>query len=77
MATGWENYESAPLEYFHGTLMELFHRFRIKQNRADEECVIGGIELNDIIAEAKSKTYNKYPEKIISQDPIKKEDMKV
>lgn len=68
---GWDNYEAAPLEFFHQELFRLFHEFRKSKvgDRVDVE--IDGIKFNNLIAEAKTLTYKKY-ERVVSSKPIEK-----
>lgn len=73
MSNGWENLEPAPMEFFHGRLMDLFHEWR--KTKTDKiEVVINGTELNNIIAKAKTMTYNKYPKQNL-QEVIPKNKM--
>ena len=72
----WLGFECAPLEFFHQTLFELFHNFR--ENQVDVEnpviAYLNGMEMNDIIVEAKKATYKKYAaylnNKAISKDEL-------
>jgi len=73
MSTGWENHESAPIEYFHGKLMDYFHEWRVSQTD-DITIPINGSDLSKIIAKAKTDTYAKYP-KQVSSKPILKSEM--
>lgn len=67
MSTGWENYEPAPMEFFHGRLMDLFHELRIKKVGKETITVeLNGTEINNIIAQAKMETYAKYPKQVSS-----------
>ncbi len=59
MAYGWEEHEPAPIEFLHGRLMDLFHDWR-RSKTEDTSVEINGIELNNIIAKAKTETYEKY-----------------
>lgn len=69
MSYGWENNEPAPMEYFHGKLMDLFHEWR-KFNHGS----ISGIDFNNLIVKAKVDTYVKYP-KQVNADAIHKDEM--
>ena len=61
MDNSWENYEPAPMEHFHGLLMNKFHEWR--RTKTDDTTVeINGVDLNNIIASAKTETYKKYEE---------------
>ena len=75
MSRAWENYEPAPMEFFHGRLMEFFHEWR--NERTEETTVeINGVELNKLIAKAKTMTKEKYPNHIVRHNAIPKEEMK-
>jgi hypothetical protein len=75
MSYGWENHEPAPLEYFHGKLMDYFHELRCSKVDQHERYVsVDGIEINNIIAKAKIETYKKYP-KQVSNNPILKSEL--
>jgi len=74
MSQGWENYEPAPLEFFHGVLMDKFHEFRTQKGNADTLVMITGSDLNNLIAKAKMETYRKYP-KQVNQSAILKTDI--
>ena len=63
-----ENYKPSPIELMHGTLMDEFHKWRMKQTYA-LNIEINGEELNAIIVKAKKVVYNEYPE---LRNPIKK-----
>lgn len=73
MSLGWENHEPAPIEYFHGRLMDLFHEWRRSKTEAITVEINGG-ELNNIIAKAKTETYAKYPKQNL-KNPIPKKEM--
>lgn len=73
MANGWELHEPAPMEFFHGRLLDYFHEWR-KTKTEDINVTINGGELNNIIAKAKIETYNKYPKQRL-RDIILKTDM--
>lgn len=62
----WENLEPAPMEYFHGKLMDYFHERR-KMNGQNVFILMDGIDLNNIIARAKLDTYEKYPKQNLSR----------
>jgi hypothetical protein len=72
MKTGWENHEAAPLEFFHGKLMDYFHEWR--ETKTENTVVeINGIDFNNIIAKAKKETYAKYPKQISNKAILKSE----
>lgn len=73
MSTGWENLEPAPMEYFHGRLMDFFHEWR-KTKTDDFDVLISGNELNNIVAKAKTQTYEKY-KALDLRKPIPKADL--
>jgi hypothetical protein len=75
MSTGWEDYEPAPLEFFHGELMDGFHEYRksVTENTTVE---INGTILSKIIAKAKRSTKAKYPDSILPKDAILKTEFK-
>jgi len=75
MSQGWENLEPAPIEFMHGRLIDLFHEWR-KSKTESATVEINGIELNNIIAKAKTETYKKYEGLDIGK-PIPKDKMKV
>jgi len=62
----WENLESAPMEYFHGKLMDYFHEWRNRMG-SDTKITIDGSILNNIITTAKMDTYAKYPKQNLSR----------
>lgn len=75
-----DNYESAPIEYFHGKIMDYFHEFRTEFESRNEKytnqkdgcfCEINGSMLNNIIAKAKNDTLNKYHKLNISEPVLK------
>lgn len=72
---GWDNFEPAPLEFFHGRLSDLFHEFRLSKTDSTE-VLINGTDLAKMIAKAKKATKEKYPEHILPQNPIPKENFK-
>ncbi len=55
--------------------MDAFHKLRVSKGDNDEKTLtLNGIEMNDMIAEAKTATYKKYP-KQVSQQAILKTDL--
>ena len=70
MSTGWENNDPAPIEFLHGRLLELFHEYRLRKTESMNVEINGG-ELNNIIARAKTLTYEKY-EHLNLRQPIPK-----
>ena len=75
MSTGWENHEPAPLEYFHGKLMDAFHELRMEKGDNPElTLTLNGSEMNNLIAKIKVDTYKKYP-KQVSSNAILKTDL--
>ena len=75
MSYGWENFEPAPLEYFHGRLFDAFHELRLqKGDNANKTLTLNGIEMNNMIAKAKMDTYRKYP-KQVSEKAIPKNEI--
>ena len=75
MDNSWENFEPAPLEFMHKTMHELFHEYRINHFGKDVMSIpMDGIFINNIIAEAKKRTYGKYP-KQVSDKAILKTDL--
>jgi hypothetical protein len=66
MDNSWDNYESAPLEFFHGRLIDLFHEFRQSTGQTTQS-IMNGSDLNNIIAKAKIETYKKYPKQVSNQ----------
>ena len=59
MSQGWENHEPSPIEFFHARLMEKFHKFRTESGD-DQFVELDGMILNNMIAETKRETYDKY-----------------
>jgi hypothetical protein len=59
MSEDWEKYESAPIEWMHGRMIDLFHEWR-KSKTENTTVEINGSALNNIIAKAKTETYAKY-----------------
>jgi hypothetical protein len=75
MSEGWENHEPAPLEFFHGKLMDAFHELRLKKgDNPDKTLTLGGIEFGNMIAKIKMETYGKYP-KQVSRKSIPKSEI--
>jgi len=74
MDNSWDNFEPAPLEFFHGRLLHYFHEYREKEGENARWVPISGSELNCIIAKAKLDTYAKYP-KHVSNKAIPKTEM--
>lgn len=69
MSSGWENHVPAPLEFFHSELMKGFHEWRksVNGNEITNESgfiQIDGIKLNNLIAGAKTKTYECYRKQV-------------
>jgi len=73
MSSGWENHEPAPLEFFHGKMMELFHEFRRSKVGENINVEINGGDFSNIIAKAKLETYAKYPNQVNSNAILKTE----
>lgn len=78
MSTGWENYDPAPIEKFHGEAMEEFHagaEHKVNEVTLDDpvfggKCrYVNGIEFNRLLARFKVKVMNEYG---ITSDPIPK-----
>lgn len=70
MSTGWENYKPAPIEVFHGEAMEQFHRgarYKVNETFVNGVRFMNGIEVNQIIADFKTKIMKEYS---ISSDAI-------
>jgi hypothetical protein len=75
MSYGWEDHEPAPLEFFHGKLIDAFHELRLqKGDNPDKTLTIGGIEFGKMIAKIKMETYRKYP-KQVSEKAIPKSEI--
>lgn len=68
MSTGWENYDPAPIEVFHGEALKEFHRRREELGKSPDEG-LNGIEFNKIIAAFKVKIMKQYG---ITSDAIPK-----
>lgn len=71
----WEGLESAPLEFFHSRMMDLFHEWRRENFHPENlrpEC--SGIDIDKLVAKAKIETYKKYP-KQVSDKPILKTEL--
>jgi hypothetical protein len=74
MGYGWENHEPAPLEFFHGKLMDAFHELRLqKGDNPEKTLTIGGIEFGNMIAKIKMETYKKYPKQVSEKAILKSE----
>jgi len=73
MSQGWENNEPAPIEFLHGRLLDLFHQFR-RSKTDDTKVEITGTDLNNLIAQAKKDTFDKYQKQNL-QMPIPKSEM--
>jgi hypothetical protein len=74
MSEGWENHEPAPLEYFHGKLMDAFHELRLKKGDNPEKTLtLGGIEFGNMIDKIKMEVYKKYPKQVSSNAILKSE----
>ncbi len=73
MSKRWQNHEPAPLEFFHGRLMDLFHEYRKKYELPTTFKIDGGI-YNNFIAQAKTETYAKYP-KLVNNQSVHKSDI--
>lgn len=73
MSQGWENHEPAPIEFLHGRLIDLFHEWR-RSVTTNTNVEINGIALNNIIAKAKTETYEKY-KKLDLQKAIHKNEL--
>jgi len=68
MSYGWENHEPAPLEFFHGKLIDAFHELRLqKGDNPEKTLTLGGIEFGNMIAKIKMETYAKYPNQVSSK----------
>ena len=55
----WKDHEPSPIEFFHATLQEEFHKFRLSKTE-NTTVELNGIEFNSIVVEAKKATYLKY-----------------
>lgn len=74
MSEGWENHEPAPLEFFHGKLMDAFHELRLKKgDNPDKTLTLGGIEFGNMIAKIKMEVYAKYPKQVSREAILKTE----
>jgi len=64
MSTGWDKYESAPIEIFHSEAIDEFHKgAKYKANEitdSDGTRYINGIEFNRLLAAFKVKIMNEY-----------------
>lgn len=56
----WDNYEPAPIEFLHSCLMIEFHKFREIHGTSDLKVSMDGIDFTNLIAKAKTATYEKY-----------------
>ena len=80
MSTGWEGLKPAPIEKFHGEVMEAFHAGA--EHKANEKFdvhpyeentrYVNGIEVNRLLALFKTKIKKEYG---ISSDAVKEEDV--
>jgi len=59
MYTGWEKHEPSPIEFYHGELMDEFHKWR-KERTNNTTVEMNGKEFNEIVVKAKKTTYEKY-----------------
>jgi hypothetical protein len=59
MSDEFKKYESAPIEWMHGRMIDLFHEWR-KSKTVNTTVEINGSDFNNIIAKAKIETYAKY-----------------
>ena len=74
MSSGWDKYDPAPIEVFHGEALEEFHSgAQFPSNEIVYEGIrfINGIEFNRLLARFKTKIMNEYK---ISSSPILKKD---
>lgn len=55
----WKDHEPSPIEFFHATLQEEFHKFRLSKTE-NTTVELNGMEFNKIVVEAKKATYEKY-----------------
>lgn len=69
----WEGLQPAPIEFFHAKIVALFHEWRKTQTESTS-VTITGIELNNIVARAKTETYLKYSKQNLGK-PIPNKDM--
>ncbi|MBL7817113.1 MAG: hypothetical protein JNL70_18970 [Saprospiraceae bacterium] len=74
-AKSWDNYEPAPIEFFHAELTNLFHEFRKERGTTSFHVSMNGIDFNNLIAKAKTKTYEKY-QKLNLERVIHKSELK-
>jgi hypothetical protein len=74
MSTGWENHEPAPMEFFHGRLMDLFHEWREYEAPNQIKVLMDGSDFNRIVVKAKNETYAKYPKQNL-QEAIPRSEM--
>lgn len=68
LAESWKNHEPAPIEFFHGKIMDAFHELRrSKGDNAEHSITMNGLEMNNLIARIKTETYKKYPNHVSNQ----------
>lgn len=63
MSNGWEDYDPAPIEVFHGEAMKAFHagaQFKVNETTVNGIRFINGIEFNRLLAEFKVKIMKEY-----------------
>lgn len=79
MSIGWENFDPAPIEKFHGEAIEEFHagaEFAVNEITVEDKVFgkptryINGVEFNRLLARFKVKVMKEYG---ITSDPIPKE----
>ena len=56
----WANYEPAPIEFLHSRLMALFHEYRKEHGTTGFRVFMDGSDFTNLIAKAKTETYEKY-----------------
>jgi hypothetical protein len=61
MSIGWKNQKPKPVERFHALILEEFQNYR-KSMGSKTTVEIDGIALNLIIALAKTRLFEEYPE---------------
>ena len=65
MSAGWDDYDPAPCEVFHGELIKEFHEYR-KQHRLKNDIPmsvpLSGLEFESIVVKAKKSVYMRYPD---------------
>lgn len=75
MDKSWDKFEPAPLEFFHGALMDEFHILRIQKGDNEHKTLtINGSEFGNLIAKVKLMTYEKYSKQNLGK-PIPKTEM--